>query len=65
MSLRRDANSNFFFEVYSQANQYLGAMYLHYSAHKWPIKQYLGQWFESEEKARAWLINTSQPTVKG
>ena len=65
MSLPRDANSNLFFEVCSQANQYLGAMYLRYSAHKWAIKEYSGQWFESEEKARAWLINRNQPTVRG
>jgi hypothetical protein len=52
-------------EVYSQAYQYLGAMYLYYSVHKWAIKEYPGQWFDTEEKARAWLIGRNQPTIKG
>ena len=65
MSFPRDARSDMFCEVYSQSNQYLGAMYLHYSAQKWAIKEYPGHWFESDEKARAWLINRNQPTVKG
>ena len=65
MSFPREAKSNFFNEVYSQSNQYLGAMYLHYSANKWAIKEYPGQWFGSEEMARAWLISRNQPAVKG
>lgn len=65
MSFLRYAKSDFFSEVYSQSNEYLGAMYLHYSAQKWAIKEYPGHWFESEEKARAWLVNRNQPTVKG
>ena len=65
MSFPRVAKSDFFSEVYSPANRYLGAIYLHYSANKWAIKEYPGQWFESEEGARDWLISRNQPTVKG
>jgi hypothetical protein len=66
MSFPREGKSEAFFrEVYSQAGQYLGAMYLYSSAKKWAIKEYPGQWFETEEKARAWLISRDQPTVKG
>ena len=65
MSFARDAKRDFFSEVYSPSNQYLGSMYLHYAANKWAVKEYPGQWFESEEKARAWLISKNQPTVKG
>jgi hypothetical protein len=65
MSFPRDAKTDFFREVFSQSNQFLGAMYLHYSAHKWAIKEYPGQWFDSEEKARAWLISKNEPTVRG
>ena len=55
----------FFLEVFNQANQFLGAVYLNYTARKWAIKEYPGQWFETEEKARAWLISKNQPAVKG
>lgn len=65
MNFPRDAKRDFFCEVYNQLNQYLGAMYHHYSARKWAIKEYPGQWFESGEEARAWLMIRNQPTVKG
>lgn len=65
MSYPRDAKKEFFSEVYSQSNQYLGAMYFHYTASKWAIKEYPGQWFDSAENARAWLVSKNQPTVKG
>ncbi len=54
-----------FRDVYSPAEQFLGAVYMNYSAHKWAIKEYPGQWFETEEMACAWLIVRNQPTVKG
>jgi len=59
------AKADFFSEIRSQSNRYLGAIYRHYSARKWAIKEYPGQWFDSEERARAWLINKNQPTVRG
>jgi hypothetical protein len=66
MSFPRDGKSGAFFrEVCSQADQYLGAIYLNYSAHKWAIKEFPGQWFDTEETARAWLISRNQPTVRG
>ena len=57
--------SEFFHEVYSASEKYLGSVYMNTSAHKWAIKEYPGQWFDSEEKARRWLIERNVPTSKG
>ena len=57
--------SEFFREVYSLSQRYLGSIYRHTSARKWAIKEYPGQWFETEEMARGWLINRNQPMSKG
>lgn len=54
-----------FHEVYSYTSQFLGAVYLNHYARKWAIKEYPGQWFETEELARAWLINRNQTVVRG
>jgi hypothetical protein len=54
-----------FLEVYSRADQFLGAVYLNYVARKWAIKEYPGQWFETQEKACAWLVDKNQPVVRG
>ena len=55
----------FFREVYSLSQRYLGSIYRNSSARKWAIKEYPGQWFETEDLARAWLINKNQPVSKG
>ena len=57
--------SEFFHEVYSASQQYLGSVYKNTSARKWAIKEYPGQWFDSEENAREWLINRNERTSKG
>jgi hypothetical protein len=57
--------SEFFREVYSLSQRYLGSIYLNTSARKWAIKEYPGQWFETEDMARCWLINKDQPMSKG
>jgi hypothetical protein len=57
--------SDFFHEVYSASQQYLGSVYKNTSARKWAIKEYPGQWFDSEEKAQGWLIDRNEPTSKG
>jgi hypothetical protein len=57
--------SEFFREVYSSSGQYLASMYLNTWVRKWAIKEYPGQWFESEDKARAWLIKKNEPMSKG
>jgi hypothetical protein len=57
--------SEFFHEVYSSSEKYLGSVYLNTSARKWAIKEYPGEWFNSEEKARDWLIYRNVPTCKG
>ena len=62
---RKPKGESFFRDVYSPAEQFLGAVYMHYSAHKWAIKEYPGQWFDTEELACAWLIRRNQPAVKG
>lgn len=54
-----------FRDVYSTSQQFLGAVYMNYSARKWAIKEYPGQWFETEEMACTWLITKNQPAVKG
>ena len=54
-----------FREVFSQTEQFLGAVYLNYIAQKWAIKEYPGQWFATEEMARLWLINRNQTVVRG
>lgn len=54
-----------FREVYTDSREYLGSMYFHYSARKWAIKEYPGQWFAEEEGARDWLMKKNQPTIKG
>jgi len=60
-----DKSRPFFHEVYSSSEQYLGSIYLNGSARKWAIKEYPGQWFETEEQARGWLADKNQPTSKG
>jgi hypothetical protein len=55
----------FFREVYTPTEQYLGSVYLNGSARKWAIKEYPGQWFESEELAKKWLTDRNEPTIKG
>ena len=57
--------AEFFREVYSASEHYLGSIYLNTSARKWAIKEYPGQWFETEDKARGWLISRNEPTAKG
>jgi len=57
--------SDFFHEVYSASQQYLGSVYMNTSTRKWAIKEYPGQWFDSEENAQGWLINRNEPTSKG
>lgn len=57
--------SEFFREVYTSTQLYLGSVYLNSSARKWAIKEYPGQWFDSEAGARGWLIDKNQPTTKG
>jgi hypothetical protein len=65
MSFQKVPMSEFFREVYSRSQRYLGSIYLYSSARKWAIKEYPGQWFETEEMARGWLINKDQPVSKG
>ena len=65
MGFQKVSLSEFFREVYSLSQRYLGSIYLNTSARKWAIKEYPGQWFETEEMARAWLINRDQPVSKG
>ena len=57
--------SDFFHEVYSASEQYLGSVYNNTSTRKWAIKEYPGQWFDSEESAQGWLIKRNEPTSKG
>jgi hypothetical protein len=57
--------ADFFHEVYSPSQQYLGSVYKNTSARKWAIKEYPGQWFDSEENAQGWLISRNEPTSKG
>jgi hypothetical protein len=57
--------SEFFREVNSSSQRYLGSIYLNTSARKWAIKEYPGQWFQTEEMARGWLIDKNQPISKG
>ena len=57
--------SEFFREVYSSSERYLGSIYLNTSARKWAIKEYPGQWFGTEADARGWLIARNEPTTKG
>ena len=65
MGFQKVSVSEFFREVYSLSQRYLGSIYLNTSARKWAIKEYPGQWFETEEMARSWLINKDQPMSKG
>ncbi len=65
MYSRQEKDHTPFREVYSHTNQFLGAVYLNYTARKWAIKEYPGQWFETEELARVWLVNRNQATVRG
>lgn len=62
---RHDKNQTPFREVYSHTRQFLGAVYLNHTARKWAIKEYPGQWFETEELARVWLLNKNQVVVRG
>ena len=57
--------SEFFHEVHSESEKYLGSVYKNASARRWAIKEYPGEWFDSEEKARGWLIERNVPTSKG
>jgi hypothetical protein len=54
-----------FREVYSAASLFLGAVYLNHYARKWAIKEYPGQWFDTEERACLWLVNKNQAVVRG
>jgi len=65
MSYNKVPLSEFFREVYTPSRQYLGSVYLNSSARKWAIKEYPGQWFDTENSARSWLINRNEPTCKG
>src|SRR5690242_3625951 len=56
--------SEFFHEVYSVSQQYLGSVYMNMSARRWAIKGYPGQWFDSEKTALGWLIDRNEPRVK-
>jgi hypothetical protein len=57
--------SEFFREVYSSSEQYLGSIYLYTSARKWAIKEHPGRWFDTEDKARGWLIVRNEPMTRG
>ena len=57
--------ADFFHEVYSASQKYLGSVYMNTSARKWAIKEYPGQWFDSEGLAQNWLITRNEPTAKG
>lgn len=66
MDSRRDANGRTLFrEVYNYAREFLGAVYRNRGARKWAIKEYPGQWFETEEMACQWLITRNQAVVRG
>jgi hypothetical protein len=65
MYSRNEKDPMSFREVYSSTHQFLGAVYLNYVARKWAIKEYPGQWFETEGLARMWLINRNQAVVRG
>jgi len=65
MGFQKVSVSEFFREFFSLSQRYLGSIYLNTSARKWAIKEYPGQWFETEEMARGWLINRNQPMSKG
>jgi len=65
MGFQKVPLSEFFREVYSLSQRYLGSVYLNASARKWAIKECPGEWFETEEMARGWLINKDQPMSKG
>jgi hypothetical protein len=65
MAFQKVSLSEFLREVYSLSQRYLGSIYLNTSARKWAIKEYPGQWFETEEMARGWLMNRNQPMSKG
>ena len=65
MSYSNKPRPEFFREVYTASEKYLGSIYLNGSAHKWAIKEYPGQWFETEEQARSWLMVKNAPTSKG
>ena len=65
MGFQKVSVSEFFREVYSLSQRYLGSIYLNTSARKWAIKEYPGQWFKTEEMARGWLIDRNQPMSKG
>jgi hypothetical protein len=65
MGFQKVSLSEFFREVYSLSQRYLGSIYLNTSTRKWAIKEYPGQWFETEEMARGWLINRNEPMSKG
>lgn len=54
-----------FREVYSATSLFLGAVYLNHYARKWAIKEYPGQWFDTEERACLWLLNKNQAVVRG
>ncbi len=58
-------NQSPFRDVYSYTNHFLGAVYRNHSARKWAIKEYPGQWFETEETACAWLLTRNEPVVRG
>ena len=57
--------AEFFHEVYTPSQQYLGSTYLNTSARKWAIKEYPGQWFDTKENACEWLLARNEPTAKG
>jgi len=65
MQFRREKGQMPFREVYSHTQQFLGAVYLNQIARKWAIKEYPGQWFETEELACGWLINRNETVVRG
>jgi hypothetical protein len=62
---KRPTLAEFFREVYSSSEPYLGSIYLNTSARKWAIKEYPGQWFDTEDNARGWLVIRNEPTSKG
>lgn len=64
-SFKKLSPSEFFHEVYSSSERYLGSIYLNTLARKWAIKEYPGQWFDTEDNARRWLIIRNEPTSKG
>jgi hypothetical protein len=60
MGFKKVPLSEFFCEIYSLSQRYLGSIYLNTSARKWAIKEYPGQWFETEGAEKPLLLSESR-----